>query len=131
MNESQFYQNKPRFNRSAPKTIRGRAVKKIKTSKTGSLATVDLRTRWKSPASKETMSELIERGVLSDDQISNYVSREVKRKIGNDEDYVLIARIAKLNLKTPEGSAAFNKLIRECPRALLLVEKAQELRSAG
>jgi hypothetical protein len=135
--QSRFDWRKPRFHRSDPKIIKGKAARNIKSNAAGRLAPTDLHTKWKSPISRETFDELVEKGVLSEEQIANYLLMEKQKsnsttrtKIGKHKDYNLIVEISKLDLKTAEGAKAFKKLVGKRPEALRLIIEAQELRAA-
>jgi hypothetical protein len=98
-------------------------------------------TRWKQPISRETFNDLVERGALSEEQIEHYlrweqemskdkVRRTTTSKAKKHKDFALILEISKLNLKTPEGSAAFKELLKKRPEALRLIGEAQKLKAA-
>lgn len=129
---------KPRFHRSDLKVIRGKMAKGICNNKAGKIISADKCVRWKSPISRETFDSLVERGLLSGEQIEQYLRRTKgktkKRKsimsnIGSYKDFILMVEISKLNLKTTEGLGALSKLVKEQPEALHLIEKAQELKA--
>jgi len=133
---SGFDWRKPRYHRSDPNTIKDSAVK---SNKSGRLIAIDNCTRWKSPISRDTFDDLCERGLLSDEQIKEYLKREAassatkKRRGGKakeHKDLLLIIEIAKLDLKTKEGSAAFKDLLKKRPEALRLIGEAQKLKAA-
>jgi hypothetical protein len=139
--QSRFDWRKPRFHRSDPNIIRGKAAKNLKTNTGGRITATDHCTRWKIPISRETFDELVARGVLSDEQIEQYLRREAEKskakkrktatsKAKKHKDFALIVEISKLNLKTIEGAEALNKLIKKRPEALSLIGEAQKLRAA-
>lgn len=139
---SRFEWRKPRFHRSDPKIIRGKEAREIKSSTTGRLSQTDLYTKWKSPISRETFDGLVEKGVLSDKQIANYLLMEeqrgktrqnnsIKSKASKHKDYSLIVEISKIDLKTAEGSKVFKELVRKRPEALQLIGEAQKLKAAA
>lgn len=140
-NRNRFDWYKPRFNRSKPKILKGKAAEKaISAYKHGSIG-VDHCTHWKSPISLETFEELVERGLLSPKQIEQYHKRQEEEhkknpklktaKVKKHKSFALIAEIAKYDLTTIEGLEAFKKIIERSPEALNLVSEAQKLRAAN
>ncbi|MHA2280040.1 MAG: hypothetical protein ACXAC5_04080 [Promethearchaeota archaeon] len=78
---------------------------------------------------------------MSEEQIEHYLRWEQEgsnikarktatSKAKKHKDFDLILKISKLNLKTPEGSAAFKELLKKRPDALRLIGEAQKLRAA-
>ena len=139
--QSRFDWRKPRFHRSDPKILKGKAAENIKFGYFGKIITIDPCTQWTRPVSRGTFDELVEKGVLSKEQIEDYLYREEeesktkKRKTATSKakkykDFALIVEISKLNLKTIEGAAVFKKLARKRPEALHLIGEAQKLRAS-
>lgn len=137
--QSRFDWRKPRFHRSDPKILRGKEAEEIKSSTTGRLASTDLYTKWKSPISRETFNDLVEKGALSEEQIAHYLLMEEQRgkakgsiqsKPQKHKDYNLVVAISRLDLKTEEGSKALKEIIKKRPEALQLIGDAQKLRAA-
>ena len=140
--QSRFDWRKPRFHRSEPKILKGKAARDIKSSRASKLITVDLCTQWIQPISRETFDELVEKGALSKEQIENYLRWELeksmakerktlKSKVKRHKDFALIVEISKFDIKTKEGAAAFKELLRRRPEAIRLIGEAQKLRAAG
>lgn len=132
---------KPRFNRSHPKIIRGKAAKEAGEVRHVGSISGDNTASWK-PISQETFEELVERGLLSQEQIKQYHKRreaEYERnpkkskaaKIKKHKNFALVVEISKHDLTTVEGLKAFQKILEENPEALHLIAEAQKLRAAN
>ena len=135
--------NKPRYNRSKLKIIRGKEAQSISSCNIGLLA-IDRNSHWRSPISKETFDELVERGLLSAKQIEHYHKRRESEytknpkglktagaKAKKHKNYALIAEIAECDLTTIEGLEAFKRITERDLEALDLITEAQKLRASS
>lgn len=135
---------KPRYNRSRPKLLRGKAARTAiaKTANQGLLA-IDHCTRWKSPISQETFDELVARELLTPEQIEQYNKRLEEEenaknlrklkgaKAKKRKNFALITEIAKHDLTTIEGLEAFKEILEQNPKALNLIAEAQKFRASN
>ena len=123
---------KPRFNRSRNKIIK-MPESSLQTDH-GHLSE-DKATKWKA-ISEKTFNELIEKDALSPEQIRCYEDKLMKRELEklssnfkNHEDYELILKLSNHNISTKDGAKEIGKILRENPRAGMLLSKAHDLRN--
>lgn len=122
---------KPRFNRSRLKIVKDTELS-LQIDH-GSL-TEDKATKWKA-ISEKTFHELVDKDALSPEQIRCYEEKLVTKeleKIGSNfkthKDYELILKLSNHNISTKDGAKKIGKILRENPKAGMLLGRAHDLK---